>query len=210
MNRLLARSPGRYVLAPFQLVPFPLEAAEQVLQVGAAGQEPVNGGTQLRLVAGAVLFRLVLNVALALVPAGNDDGQAMFFADPVTGAADEVIAPLIGVIVLVVLKADRIENQVVMNVVFVYVGGEDKFIFAAQDLPRQLHADPVGFLRRDLPRFKRLDEVPAQVRALVDGMAAGPGKFDVGGLCGAAEGGHQQLPIRLVGIADIVDGRFQR
>lgn len=89
---LLARSPGGYVLAPFQLVPFPLEAAEQVLQVGAAGQEPVNGGTQLRLVAGAVLFRLILNVALALVPAGNDDGQAMFFADPVTGAADEMIS----------------------------------------------------------------------------------------------------------------------
>ena len=205
---LLARSPGGYVLAPFQLVPFPLEAAEQVLQVGAARQEPVNGGTQLRLVAGAVLFRLMLNVALALVPAGNDDGQAMFFADPVTGAADEVIAPFIGVIVLVVLKADRIENQVVMNVVFVYVGGEDKFIFAAQDLPRQLHADPVGFLRRDLPRFKRLDEVPAQVRALVDSMAAGPGKFDVGGFSGTAEGGHQQLPVCLVGIADIVNGRF--
>ncbi len=69
----------------------------------------------------------------------------MFFADPVTGAADEVIAPLIGVIVLVVLKADRIENQVIMDVVSVYVGGKDKFILAAQDLPRQLHADPVGF-----------------------------------------------------------------
>ena len=207
---LLARSPGGYVLAPFQLVPFPLEAAEQVLQVGAAGQETVNGGTQFRLVAGAVLFRLVLNVALTLVPAGDDDGQAVFFADPVAGAADEVIAPLIGVIVLVVLKADRIENQVVMNVVFVYVGGEDKFILAAQDLPRQLHANPVGFLRRDLPRLKRLDEVAAQVRALVDGMAAGPGKFDVGGFCGAAEGGDQQFSVRLVGIADIVDGRFQR
>lgn len=37
----------------------------------------------------------------------------MLFTDPVAGAADEVIAPLIGVIVLVVLKADRIENQVV-------------------------------------------------------------------------------------------------
>ena len=109
-----------------------------------------------------------------------------------------------------VLETDRIENQVVMDVIPVYVGGEDKLIFSPQDLPRQLHADPVGFLRRDLPRLKRLDEVPAQVRALVDGMAAGPGKFDVGGLGGAAEGGHQQLPVRLVGIADIVNGRFQR
>ena len=97
-----------------------------------------------------------------------------------------------------------------MDVVPVNVSGEDKFIFAAQDLPRQLHADPVGFLRCDLPRLKRLDEVPAQVRSLVDGVAAGPGKFNVGGLGGAAEGGHQQFPICLIGIADIVNGRFQR
>ena len=120
----------------------------------------------------------MLNVALSLVPAGDDDGQTMLLADTVAGAADKVVTPLIGVIMLVVLKADRIENQVIMDVIPVYVGGKDKFIFAAQDLPRQLHADPVGLLRRDLPRLKRLDEVPAQVRALVDGMAAGPGKFD--------------------------------
>ena len=124
---LLTRSPGGYVLAPFQFVPFPLEAAEQVLQVRAAGQEPVDGGAQFRLVAGAVLFRLMLDVALALVPAGDDDRQAVFFADPVTGAADEVIAPLIGVIVLVILETDRIENQVVMDVIPVYVGGEDRW-----------------------------------------------------------------------------------
>ena len=207
---LLARSPGGDVLAPFQLVTFPLEAAEQILQVGAAGQEPVDGGAQLCFIAGAVLFCLVLNVALALVPAGDDDRQAMLLADPVAGTADEVIAPLIGVVVPMVLETDRIENQVIMDMIPVYVGGEDKLILSAQDLPRQLHADPVGFLRRDLPRLKRLDEVAAQVRALVDSMAAGPCKFNVGGFRGAAEGGHQQLPIRLVWIADIVDGRFQR
>ena len=110
----------------------------------------------------------------------------------------------------VVLETDRIEDQVIMDVVPVNVSGEDKFILAAQDLPRQLHADPVGFLRCDLPRLKRLDEVPAQVRSLVDGVAAGPVKFDVGGLGGAAEGGYQQFPVRLVGIADIVNGGFQR
>lgn len=110
---LLARSPGGDVLAPFQLVTFPLEAAEQILQVGAAGQEPVDGGAQLCFIAGAVLFCLVLNVALALVPAGDDDRQAMLLADPVAGTADEVIAPLIGVVVPMVLETDRIENQVV-------------------------------------------------------------------------------------------------
>ena len=97
-----------------------------------------------------------------------------------------------------------------MDVIPVYVGGKDKFIFAAQDLPRQLHADPVGLLRRDLPRLKRLDEVPAQVRALVDGMAAGPGKFDIRSFGGTAIGRNKQLSVRLFRVADIVNGCFQR
>ena len=58
----------------------------------------------------------MFNIAFALVLSGDDDGQTVFFAKPVRSAADEVIAPLIGVIVLVILKADRIENQVVMNI----------------------------------------------------------------------------------------------
>ena len=88
---LLAQSPGGYVLPPFQLIPFPLEATEQILQIGAAGQKPVDGGAQLRLVAGAALFRLMLNVALALVLAGDNDGQAMLFADTVAGATDLMV-----------------------------------------------------------------------------------------------------------------------
>ena len=112
-------------------------------------------------------------------------------------------------VVLVIRKADGVENQVVMDVIPVYVGGQDKLIPAAQDLPRQLHADLMGLLRRDLPRLKGLDQVAAQVRSLVDGMAAGPGKFDIRGLGGAAIGGDQQLPIRLFRVADIVNGRFR-
>ena len=209
-SSISARSPGGYVLAPFQFVPFTLEAAEQGLQIGAAGQESVDGRAQLCFVAGSILFCLMLNVALALVPAGDNDRQTMLFADTVAGAADLMVAPLVGVIMPVILKTDRIEDQVIMNMILVNVSGEDKFIFTAQDLPRQFHANSVGFLRRDLPRLKRLDEVPAQVLSLVDGMAAGPGKFNVGGLGGAAEGGYQQLSICLVGIADIVNRRFQR
>ena len=89
----------------------------------------------------------MFNIALALVLSRNNDRQAMFLAKPVGGAADIVITPLVGMIVLVIRKADRIENQVVMNMIFVYVGGKDKLILAAQDLPRQFHADLVGFLR---------------------------------------------------------------
>ena len=93
-----------------------------------------------------------------------------------------------------------------MNVIPVYVGGQDKLIPAAQDLPCQLHADLMGLLRRDLPRLKGLDQVTAQVRPFVDGMAAGPGKFDIRGLGGAAIGGDQQLSIRLFRVTDIVNG----
>ena len=58
----------------------------------------------------------------------------------------------------------------------------------------------MGFLWQTSLRIKGLDQVTAQVRALVNGMAACPFKFNVGGLGGAAEGGHQQFSVRLVGI----------
>ena len=207
---LLVRHPGGDILSTLDFVPFPLQPGKQIFQVGGYGDQPVDGGFQLCLVAGAVLCGLMLNVALALIPARDDDGQAVFFAQPVAGPAYLVIAALVGMVMLVIGEADRIENQVIMDVILVNVSGEDKFIFAAQDLPCQFHADPVGFLWRDLPRFKGLDQVAAQVRTFVNGMAACPFKFNVGGLGGAAEGGHQQFPIRLVGVADIVNRRFQR
>ena len=152
----------------------------------------------------------MFNIALALVLSWDDDGQTVFLAKPVGGTADIVIALLVGMIVLVIRKADCIENQVVMNMIFVYVGGKYKFILAAQDFFCKFHAYFMGLFRCDLPRLKGLDQVAAQVRSLVDGVAAGPCKFNVGGFRGAAKGGHQQLPIRLVWIADIVNGRFQR
>ena len=121
-----------------------------------------------------------------------------------------MIAALVGMVVLVIRKADGIEDQVVMDVIPVCVGGQDELIPAAQDLPCQLHADLMGLLRRDLPRLKGLDQVTAQVRSLVDGMAAGPGKFDIRSLGGAAIGGYKQFSVRLFRVADIVNGRFQR
>ena len=153
-----------------------------------------------------ILDSLMFNIALALILSGDDDRQTVFLAKPVRSAADIVVTPLVGMVVPVIRKADRIENQVVMNMIFVYVGGKYKFILAAQDFFCKLHADLMGFLRRHLPRLKGLD----QVGALVDVMVAGPFKFNVRCFGGAAIGGHQQLPICLFGIADIVNSRFQR
>ena len=94
--------------------------------------------------------------------------------------------------------------------IFVYVSGKDKLILAAQDFFCKLHADLMGLLRRDFPRLKGLDQMAAQVRSLVDGMATGPGKFDIRSFGGAAIGRNKQFSIRLFRVADIVDSRFQR
>ena len=143
-------------------------------------------------------------------PVLDDNGQTVFLAKPVGGAADIVIASLVGMIVLVIRKADRIENQVVMNMIFVYMGSKYKFILAAQDFFCKLHADLMGLFRRNLPRLKGLDQVTAQVRSLVDGMAAGPGKFDIRSFGGTAIGRNKQLSVRLFRVTDIVNGGFQR
>ncbi len=102
-------------------------------------------------------------------------------------------------------KADRIENQVIMNMIFVYMSGKYKLILAAQDFFCKLHADFMCLFRRDLSRLKGLDQVTAQVRALVDGMAAGPGKFDIRSFGGTAIGRNKQLSVRLFRVADIVN-----
>ena len=54
----------------------------------------------------------------------------------------------------VILKTDCIENQVVMNVILVYVGGEYKLVFATQYFFCQLHPNLMGFIGGNLPRLK--------------------------------------------------------
>lgn len=57
-----------------------------------------------------------------VVPTGDDDGQAVFSAQPVTGPAYFVIATLIGMVVLMVGEADRIEDQMIMNMPLINIG----------------------------------------------------------------------------------------
>ena len=110
---LLVRRPGGDILSPLDFVPFPLQPGKQIFQAGGHGDQPVDGGFQLCLVAGAVLRCLILDVALALVPAGDDDGQAVFLTQPIAGPAYLVIAAFVGMVVLMVGEADRIKNQMV-------------------------------------------------------------------------------------------------
>ena len=114
----------------------------------------------------------MLNVALALILAGDDDGQAVFFAQPIADPAYLMVATLVRMVVLVVGEADRIENQMVVNMPFINMGGKYKLVLATQYFFCQLHSNLMGILGGDLSRLKGLDQVAAQVRTLVDGIAA--------------------------------------
>ena len=117
-----------------------------------------------------------------------------------------MVASLIAVVVLMIHEADGIENQVVMNMPLVNMGGKYKFVLAAQDLLCKLHPDLMGFFRGYLPRGEGLYQMAAQVVALVDGMAACPSKLNIRSFCGTAIGGYQQFSVRFAWIADIVNG----
>ena len=96
----------------------------------------------------------------------------------------------------------------VMDMPLVNVGGQYKFILAAQDLFCKLHPDLMGFLRGDLPRGEGLYQVAPQIVPFVDGMAACPSKFNIGCISIATIGGYQQFPIRFGWIANIRYGSF--
>ena len=64
----------------------------------------------------------MINVVLALVPTGNDDGQPVFLTQPVAGPAYHVIAVLVGMVVLVVGETDCIKNQMVVNMPLINIG----------------------------------------------------------------------------------------
>ena len=158
---LLVRRPGGDILSPLDLISFPLQPGKQIFQAGGHGDQPVDGGFQLCLVAGAVLCGLVLNVALALVLAGDNDGQAMFSTQPIAGPAYLVIAAFVGMVVLVVGEADRIKNQMVVNMSLVNMGGKYKLVLTTQYFFCQLHPNLMGLIWQHLPRLKGLDQVAA-------------------------------------------------
>ena len=59
------------------------------------------------------------------------DADVMLFTYPVAGAPDKVIALLVGMVLFVVNEANRVENQVIMQMVFIDVSCQNKLILAA-------------------------------------------------------------------------------
>ena len=130
----------------------------------------------------------------------------MLLTEPVRGAANLVIAALVRVIVPMIREADSIPNHMIMDVPTVNVGGQDEFILSTQNLLRQLQPNLMGLLRCHLSGSERLDQVAAQILALIDGVLPRPGKFNVGGFGGTAVRRNQQTSICFSRIADVIDG----
>ena len=114
----------------------------------------------------------MFNIALALVLSWDDDGQTVFLAKPVGGAADIVIASLVGMIVLVIRKADRIENQVVMNMIFVCSNFKKMDLVPIGDIQTYRFQDKIDFLGNHhssvFGRTDKMIEKDANIMALVD------------------------------------------
>ena len=135
----------------------------------------------------------------------------MFSTQLVAGPAYLVIATLIGMVVLVVGEADRIENQMVVNMSLVNMGGKYKLVLATQYFFAICIPISWASSAETSPGSKAWIRWRPRVLALVDGMAACPFKFNVGGFTQHNQKrGYQQFSICLIGITDIVNSSFQR
>ena len=120
----------------------------------------VNGNFQLAFPACTRLFCLVLRIALSLAaPAGDNDGQAVFPAQPVADVAYAVIAPLVGIVLAVVDEIDRTKNHMVMDMPLVYVGSQHIFVLPLCYRVGKLPTYLMRLFITDFPRLKGLHEV---------------------------------------------------
>ena len=186
-----------------------LHEPQKVIVVLGCDDKPVDGLLELLLPARAAFGFGVLLVAHALVLRGRDNRETVFLTEPVADLAHIIVNPLVALICVVVHEVNRIENQVVMNMVFVNVSGQHILIFSSEDFICKLLADLVGKLRCDLSDFKGLDHMtgydPDRIHPFLLSYFPRPFKFPRCGLAGTAVGRDQQLLVCLFGIQNVRD-----
>ena len=91
----------------------------------------------------------------------------MFLTQPVAGAPDKGVGLAIGNVLSLVRHIHGAENDVVMQVALVDVGGNHIGVFALQHFIGKLPPDLMGLFRRGFPRFKGLYQVVGQIIALL-------------------------------------------
>ena len=134
----------------------------------------------------------------------------MFLAQPVAGAPDKGIALAVGNVLALVRHIHGAENDVIMQMALVNVGGNHIGVFALQHFIGKLPPDLMGLLRRGFPRFKGLYQVVGQIVALLVRLIQQHLKFNIRRFIGTAIGRNEQLFIGLVRVLDVVQRLFQR
>ena len=189
------------------------QQAQQFLQAGRfLCQCPVDRLAQLLLVGGLGRVAQPLVVALAAPLGGLHDGVAVLDADGVAQAVDSTgAAPKVAELP-VTLQRGGVPYNMVVGVRLVDVGTDDKSVFAFGKTPGQLHAQPVGFLRRDLTRNEGLPQVVGDhvILAAHPAGAGGVGllvqqELGVGHAAVALVAGDEPAVVGLVWIFYIVD-----
>ena len=160
------------------------------------------------------LRRIAQPLVVALpAPLGSlHNGVAVFDADGIAQAVDSAgAAPKVAELA-VTFQRGGVPDNVVVDVSLVDVGADDESVLALGESPGQLHAKPVGFLRRDLARHKGLPQVVGNhiVRTAHPAGAGGVGllvqqKLRVSHAAVALVAGDEPAVVGLVWIFYIVD-----
>lgn len=137
-----------------------LQQAQQLLQAGRfLCQRPVNGLAQQLLVGGLGRIAQPLVVALTAPLGSLHNGVAVLDADGIAQAMDSAgAAPKVAELA-VTLQRGGVPYNMVVDVSLVDVCADDESVPALGEAPGQLHAQAVGFLRRDLARHKGLPQM---------------------------------------------------
>src|SRR5699024_4627266 len=189
------------------------QQAQQFLQTSRfLLQCPVDGLTQLLLVGGLGRIAQPLVVALAAPLGSLHNGVAVLDADGVAQTVDSAgAAPKVAELA-VTLQRGGVPYNMVVDVSLIDVGTDDESVPALGESPGQLHAKPVGFLRRDLARHKGLPQVVGDhiVRTAHPAGAGGVGllvqqKLRVSHAAVALVAGDEPAVVGLVWIFYIVD-----
>ena len=153
-----------------------------------------------------------MSVALAAPLGGLHDGVAVLDADGVAQTVDGAGATPKVAELAVTLQRGGVPDNMVVDVSFVNVGADDESVFAFGKTPGQLHAQAVGFFRRNLARNEGLPQVVSD-HIIFAAHPAGAGsvgllikkELGVGHAAVALVAGDEPAVVSLVWIFYIVD-----
>ena len=124
----------------YNFTPVNIEGKEGLYCLGFFETKSHNGKdvNQMRIenIAGcelcATMIFHVLLITFAFFSSRHTGGKSIFMTDTIADSAELMVAPLIGNILVMVNKACGVEDDMVMNVIFINMGADHVFIFSFQ------------------------------------------------------------------------------